>query len=36
MSIPGNVVDCQHARRDSDELYNDSRNLAILLDILRT
>ena len=28
MSIPGNVSDRQHARRDPDELHNDSRNLA--------
>ena len=28
MSIPGNVFDCRHARRDPDELHNDSRNLA--------
>ena len=27
MSIPGHVFDCQHARRDPDELHNDSRNL---------
>ena len=26
----------QHARRDSDELHNDSRNLAISIAILRT
>ena len=36
MSTPGNVFDRQHARRDSDELHNDSRNLAISLAILRT
>ena len=36
MSIPGTVFDRQHARRDSDELHNDSRNLAISLAILRT
>ena len=36
MSIPGNVFDCQHARRDLDELHNDSRNLAISSAILRT
>ena len=36
MSIPGNVFDCQHARRDSDALCNDSRNLATLLGILGT
>ena len=36
MSIPGNVVDRQHARRDPEELHNDSRNLAISLAILRT
>ena len=28
MSIPGNVFDRQHARRNPDELYDDSRNLA--------
>ena len=28
MSIPRHVFDCQHARRDPDELDNDSRNLA--------
>ena len=28
MSIPGNVFDCQHGRRDPDELYNYSRDLA--------
>ena len=28
MSIPGNVFDCQHARRDPEELHNYSRNLA--------
>ena len=36
MRIPGNVFDRQHAQRDSDELHNDSRNLAISLAILRT
>ena len=36
MSIPGNVFDRQHAQRDSDELHNDSRNLATSLAILRT
>ena len=36
MSITGNVFDCQHVRRDPDELRNDSRNLATLLGILRT
>ena len=35
MSILGNVFDCQHARRDPDELQNDSRNLATSLAILR-
>ena len=29
VSIPGNVCDCQHARRDYDELHNNSRNLAL-------
>ena len=32
MSIPGNFFGCQHARRDRDELHNDSRNLATLLE----
>ena len=36
MSIPGNVFYCQHARRDPDELHNDSRNLATSLANLRT
>ena len=38
MSIPGNVFDCQHARRDSDELHytNDSRNLATSSAMLNT
>ena len=36
MSTPGNVFDCQHARRDPDEFHNDSRNLAISSAILRT
>ena len=36
MSIPGNVFDHQHGQRDSDELHNDSRNLAISLAILRS
>ena len=36
MSIPGNVSDRQHARRDPEELHNDLRNLAISLAILRT
>ena len=36
ISIPGNVFDCQHARRNSDELHNDSNNLATLSAILRT
>ena len=35
-SIPGNAFDRQHARRDSDELHNDSRNLAMSLSILRS
>ena len=35
MSIPGNVSDHQHARRDPDELHNHSRNLPTLLAILR-
>ena len=29
VSIPWNVCDCQHARRDYDELHNNSRNLAL-------
>ena len=36
MSIPENFIECQHARRDLDELYKDSRNLATLLLIRRT
>ena len=36
MSFPGNVFECQHARRDPDELHNDSRNLATTSAILRT
>ena len=36
MSILGNVFDCQHARRDHEELHNDSRNLKTSLAILRT
>ena len=35
MSIPGNVFDCQYARRDPDEIHNDSRNLATSVAILR-
>ena len=35
MRIPGNVFDRQHARREPDELHNDSRNWAISLAILR-
>ena len=35
MSILGKVFDRLHARRDSEELHNDSRNLAISLAILR-
>ena len=35
MSFPGNVFDFQHARRDLDELHNDSRKLAISLAFLR-
>ena len=35
MNIPGNVFDLQHAQRDSDEVHNDSRNLAMSLAILR-
>ena len=27
MSIPGNVFDRQHARRDPEELHNGSRNV---------
>ena len=36
MNILGNVFDRLHARRDSDALHNDSRNLAIKLAILKT
>ena len=36
MSIPGNFFDCQHARLESDELHNDSRNLATSSAMLRT
>ena len=36
MSIPGNVFDREHAQRDSDELNNCSRNLAMSLAIPRT
>ena len=36
MSIPGNVFDRQRARRDPVEFFNDSRNLATSLAILRT
>ena len=36
MSILGHFFDCQHARRDPDELHNDSRNLATILATLRT
>ena len=36
MSILGNVFDCQHARDDSDEFFNESRNLATSSTILRT
>ena len=35
VSVPGNVFDRQHARRDPDEWHNDSRNLATSLVILR-
>ena len=35
VSISGSVFDLQHAHRDSDELHNGSRNLAISLAILR-
>ena len=35
VSIPGNGFDCQHARRDLDELHNDSRKWAISLAFLR-
>ena len=34
-SIPGNVLDCQLARRDPDELHHDSRNLATPSGFLR-
>ena len=36
MRIRGNVFDCQRARWDPDELYNDSRTLATLMGILVT
>ena len=36
MSIPENVFDRQHARRDPEEWHNNSRNLAISLAVLRT
>ena len=32
MIIPGNVFDCQHTRRDPDELHNDSKNGDIIRD----
>ena len=35
MSIPGNVFDCQLARRDPDELHNDSRTSATPSGVLR-
>ena len=35
MSIPGNVFNCQPARRDPDELHKTSKNLAILSGVLR-
>ena len=35
MSIPGDVFDCQPARRVPEELHNDSRNLATPLGIQR-
>ena len=35
MSTRGDVFDCQRARRDPDELHNDSRNLAASSAILR-
>ena len=35
-SIPGNVFDCQHARRNPDELHNDSRNFTRSSAILKT
>ena len=36
MNIPGNVFECQHARRDPDELHDDSRKLSTTSAILRT
>ena len=30
MRILGKVLDCQHVRRDPDELHNDSRTLATI------
>ena len=35
MGIPGNVLDCQPARRDIDELHDTSKNLATSSGILR-
>ena len=35
MSIPGNVLDFQPARRDPDEMHNTSKNLATSSGILR-
>ena len=35
MRIPGSVSDRQRAQRDSDEVHNDSRNLATIKAILR-
>ena len=36
MSFPGNVFDCQSARRLPEELHNDSINLATPSGIQRT
>ena len=35
MSTPGNVLDCQPARRGPDELHDTSKNLASSSGILR-
>ena len=35
VSIPGNDFDCQPARRDPDDLHNNSRNLATSSGVLR-
>ena len=35
MSVPGDAIDCQPARRDLDELHDTSKNLETSLGILR-